>query len=286
MNKQPEGLQLAPRTQNIPVSLELEHRTIVIQANRMILEVKSFQNTYKLDAVDADSLLATAKEMIDYLRVGLAASTYMSFYAVMQERQADLMHSNKALEYDQLQMICKRSMHFEDVYKSYKKYLLPCLEDHLKIYCVSYVKEDPNKEVQVVQDYEEKIRQLQLRINDEVKKVELLVDSFRGLCVPFVPNFLSNLKAINRKYSQICTLMTDICELMKRWVTHDKNFPKKLWDSYIQSSSLRNKLLEEVKMCEKRRAQIESQIDKREGSQDKVGNSLELVKSQLLKFYV
>ena len=165
-------------------------------------------------------------------------------------------------EIDQLTLLCTRAQKFENIVNNMRPRLLRTTNDVLVKQCISYTEElmDQSDAIKPVIDYQSRIDNYRIKLDKKFEQLDQNFADYLDIKIPFVASYgicyISEGQKVNHMVEDICGLMLDICDVMKRWVNDDKTYASRLWDEVISANGQRGRMLQEAKKHIRRRDDV------------------------------
>ena len=182
--------------------------------------------------------------------------TMEQFLDFSLETRTDVM--KRPNEIDQLTAMCQRAQKFENVINNVRPKLIRTTNDILVKLCLSHVEEiDESEDLKPVIDYQSRIVAYRSKLDVKFEKLDQLFADYVDMKVPFLASYgicyISEGQRIQQQIEEICALVLDICDIMKKWVNDDKTYASRLWDEVISANGQRGRIIQEIKKHVRRR---------------------------------
>ena len=186
------------------------------------------------------------------------------------------LQQRRSVELDQLALICVHQRAADDIFATSWTRLRDVAQNHVARFCVSFAADLTGlEEVKCVQGYEGEIRQFGEAISEKTTKLDELLSSYSAMKQLNMDAYLDSRHKITEVVDDACGVITDVAELVCRWVHADKAYPGKLWDAIISENLERGKLREDVKRLTRKHETLAHSVARRQLVWDKTNAQLD-----------
>ena len=266
---------------DVPVSMEKIQRKVLVNTNQVRQDVKNFRVAYihKVNDIAAVKWKVFAEEALRYLHLDeQMMQTPQDFQLVLSDRDLDNTNLKKKVEHEQLETVCSKAVHFENLIRSSKECLQECKQHYLDNYLISFADEQAALEIQCVRNYEQNIQTYRFRIDAGFEKLDKLYREYKDIQHPFISSFLPRVATWSQQMNSCCVTIMDICEVIRRWCQEDRMYPKKLWDESINGNMRRGHLVEDMKKLQRKHEELAHSISRKEAARDRMLQKTEDIK--------
>ncbi len=263
-----------PKTQ-APVSIEHEHRHVVVVTSQIARDARTFRHSHKTDLNELKKARNFALQIFSCLNVNeLDIETCRDFKRMLGDNKLDGSITKKT-EFEQLALFAEKGIRFQELSISARQSLRHLLATSLTRYLISFENEAKGLAVRSVTEYSDKIRTNLDTIDIKLDRLSGLMGEYWTRKHPFLTGYIDSATYLNRMMEDACTLLLDMCELIRKWVQDDRAYPSKLWDEIVTGNVRRNRMCDDMKRLRKKLEGVVHNLNKRVAIRDKVQKQLE-----------
>ena len=245
-----------------PISLEGERRKAMQLVYAVEREVEAFRDKWLLDESEDN-----VDEWVEFVNLAKGKPSQQQTFKTCQAfgkeltkiREDDGYLSSRILVISELQRVVDRDRVFKELYESCHKRLDNALNMYMAKYCLSFISELEELDVECVRTYENSINLWQGEIRNSLIGAEGAMDSINELGSHSFTEYISNYGQVLHFMHVALDCFSSVTDPFRSWVTADEGYLKKV---SIGISILRNQKARVNEMLRKDCSRIEERKSK------------------------
>ena len=254
-------MQVNRKKNDIPVSLEVIRRKVMLASHAVERETEVFRDRYLRNVNQSGNW----SSFIDRL----CSRDNRRFTDLEDFKDVDyLMHKYKSdpeiayhPQFHAVKVMCERGKMFEYISFSLKNELEDGYEK-LKKYCISFSAESDGHDLKSVRDYENKVINWEKDIAEKFEKLNEVLDQQNAMEKP-LGKYLDQYDRVVEIMSDGCQQMLITCEPLKKWAMADAVYPRKIQDDINTFNRRKMDMRDIIKELEYQRDQLGLKLKRR-----------------------
>ncbi|CAD5120871.1 unnamed protein product [Dimorphilus gyrociliatus] len=242
------------RAEYIPVSLEVVRARIMRAIYNVEKECHIFSERYLSGPPpDTEKWLDSMEKIASNSGKKLSElEDYKDFEPLQSKSRVE------TKEYGQLRTMCERGRVYEYISFSLKNDLYDAYTHQLKPYCLSFYQEAEGYDLKPIDEQERKISQWDSDIRERFQELDSTLDEMDTYGAPGpITKYINNYDRVYDLMKEIVERLRRVCEPMKRWVTSDATYTRKIQQEINMYNKKKLELRDVLKALEAERDRLE-----------------------------